>query len=123
MTTYTLKVIHAAFEDDSRHVATVTVEANDVHGALETAFRLTNNIEGSWSRPATFEFDGQVHENLDYDERVTVEVPDADFPRHRQTGDIMGLRSTSMDDRIHVQAEGDDSWVIYEVDIIGFKVA
>jgi hypothetical protein len=93
-----LSVIHRAFEETSRLVAFVEVDDNmPVMEALEFAFEKTNNIAGSWSRPAEFEFRGDVVENRDYCEAVTVM---ADLPVSKRTGEVMGLRSTSMGDRI-----------------------
>jgi hypothetical protein len=93
-----LSVIHRAFEESSRLVAFVDVDDNmPVEEALEFAFAKTNNIAGSWSRPATFEYAGEVVENRDYCGAVTVM---ADLPVSKRTGEVMGLRSTSMGDRI-----------------------
>jgi hypothetical protein len=95
-----VSVIHRAFEETSRLVAFVDVDDNmPVMEALEYAFEKTNNIAGSWSRPATFEFAGEVVENRDYCENVTVM---ADLPVSKRTGEVMGLRSTSMGDRMIV---------------------
>lgn len=114
MQRYLMKVIHAAFEDAPVHVATVNTTAANLDQALQFAFQLTNNIEGSWSKPAHFEYDGETVVNLDYNECVTVEAP---LPIHKHTGAEMGLRSTSMGDYVQI---GDD---LYVVAMIGFEKA
>lgn len=97
MNTNTVAVIHSAFEDAPRTVAFVEVGERTGNEALEYAFERTNNIMGSWSRPATFEFDGGVVENGDFSEDVTVM---AELPVSSRTGEVMGLRSTSMGDQM-----------------------
>lgn len=90
-------VIHTAFEDSPRTVAFVNVpEEFSAEMALEYAYKKTNNIEGSWSRPAVFEFDGKVYENSDFSEDVTVM---AELPVNKD-GEVMGLRSTSVGDQM-----------------------
>jgi hypothetical protein len=93
-----IAVIHAAFEETPRTVAFVEVGNVDVIGeteALEYAYMRTNNIAGSWSRPASFEFAGETVMNGDYSEDVEVI---AELPVSKRTGEVMGLRSTSMGD-------------------------
>ena len=63
---------------------------------LEYAYRWTNNIEGSWSRKI----------GGDANDAVTVLM-------HREDG--LGLRSTSMFDRMEIDG------VEYEVDMCGFE--
>lgn len=105
-------VIHAAFEDTPRTVAFVTVPAEfSDEMALEYAFERTNNIMGSWSRPAVFEFNGEVVKNEDFSEDVTVV---AELPVSKRTGEVMGLRSTSMGDQMLVGTKK------YRVNMIGF---
>jgi hypothetical protein len=95
-----VSVIHRAFEESSRLVAFVDAPDNlSVDEALEYAFERTNNIAGSWSREAEFEFRGETVENPDFCESVTVM---ADLPVREATGEVMGLRSTSMGDRMIV---------------------
>lgn len=90
-------VIHTAFEDTPRTVAFVNVPNEfSADMALEYAYKRTNNIMGSWSKPQVFEFDGQVVENEDFSEDVTVIAPlyvDED-------GKEWGHRSTSMGDQM-----------------------
>lgn len=80
-------------------VATVNVDN------ISDAFRLTNNIGGSWSKPATFTWDGVEEVNEQYDDRVEVlvelETDDA--------GNAWGLRSTSSGD---VLFDGEDYWFL-----------
>lgn len=93
-----LAVIHRAFEESSRLVAFVDVPDDlPVMDALEYAYCRTQNLQGSWSREAEFEFGGEIHQNPDFSEDVTVM---ADLPVNKRTGEVMGLRSTSMGDRI-----------------------
>jgi hypothetical protein len=89
-------VIHTAFEDTPRTVAFVNVpDEFSADMALEYAYRRTNNIEGSWSKPQVFEFDGKVFENPDFSEDVTVMAP-----LEIVDGKEFGLRSTSMGDQM-----------------------
>jgi hypothetical protein len=89
-------VIHTAFEDTPRTVAFVEVGDRTGSDALEYAYRLTQNIEGSWSKGPVMEWEGQEHDNGDYSQDITVMQPlhvDAD-------GKEWGHRSTSMGDQI-----------------------
>ena len=63
---------------------------------LEYAYRYTNNIDGSWSRKI----------GADANDNVTVLV---------QREDGLGLRSTSMFDRMEIDG------IEYEVDVFGFE--
>jgi hypothetical protein len=90
-------VIHTAFEETPRTVAFVNVpETFTTEDALEYAFKRTNNIMGSWSKPQVFEWNGEVIQNEDFSEDVTVV---AELPRN-DAGVEMGLRSTSMGDQM-----------------------
>lgn len=90
-------VIHSAFEDSPRTVAFVNVGDRVGDAALEYAFERTNNIRGSWSRAEEFMFNGEVVTNEDFSPDVTVM---ADLPVSKRTGEVMGLRSTSMGDQM-----------------------
>jgi hypothetical protein len=93
-----IAVIHQAFEDVPQTVAFVEVGNVDVMGvdyALEYAYQKTNNIAGSWSREETLEYNGEMVANPDYCKDVTVM---AELPVSKRTGEVMGLRSTSMGD-------------------------
>lgn len=106
-------VIHTAFEDTPRTVAFVDVpETFTTEDALEYAFKRTNNIMGSWSRPAVFEYDGEVIQNEDFSEDVTVM---AELPVSERTGEVMGLRSTSMGDQMLFGTKK------YKVAAVGFE--
>ena len=63
---------------------------------LNDAFRLTNNIEGSWSMGSEIEVDGEMVVNEDYDERV--EVKKELHINYHGDGKTLGLRSTSSGD-------------------------
>ena len=110
-----IAVIHAAFEETPRTVAFVEVGNVDVIGvneALEYAYMRTQNLYGSWSRGKTLQCNGETIENRDYNKDVTVV---ADLPVHEKTGEVMGLRSTSMGDQMLL---GNTK---YEVAAMGFK--
>jgi len=105
-------VIHAAFEEAPNTVAFVEVGDRTGTEALEYAYHRTNNIAGSWSREAQFEYNGEMVDNPDFSEDVTVM---AALPVSKRTGQTMGLRSTSMGDFMLLGN------VKYKVDMIGFK--
>lgn len=102
-------VIHSAFEDAPNTVAFVEVGDRTGDDALEYAYRWTNNVMGSWSIKEEY-LGGQ--ENGDYNEDVTVM---AALPVSKRTGQVMGLRSTSMGDFMLLDG------VKYKVDMVGFK--
>ena len=77
-----IKVFHYTSPGVRTHVANVWNTSS-----LEEAFRLTQNIDGSWSRDKFFE-DGE--ENRDFDNRVD------------DNGKIFGLRSTMMFDEMEL---------------------
>ncbi len=84
-----ISVVHRAYEEQSKLVAFIDVSDDiSVNEALNYAFRRTQNIEGSWSRPG----------NPDWSDDVTVM---ADLPVSKD-GRELGLRSTSIGDRIVV---------------------
>jgi hypothetical protein len=103
-------VIHGAFEDTPRTVAMVEVHDRTGVDALEYAYRRTQNIEGSWSKGPTIEWEGQEHDNGDYSEDITVMQP-----LHVSEGKTYGLRSTSVGDHILFGT------VKYKVDSFGFS--
>jgi len=70
--------------------------SNDFEKALEYAFRWTNNLMGSWSK--------KIGEDANDDVTVLIEREDG-----------LGLRSTSMGDRMEVDG------VEYRVAMVGFK--
>lgn len=90
-------VIHTAFEDAPNTVAFVDVpDGTQPDEALEYAYRVTNNIEGSWSKGPKIFWEGEYHDNPDYNENVTVMAP-----LHKgEDGKEYGLRSTSMNDQM-----------------------
>lgn len=92
-------------EEEYTLVARVSVDIADdcllsKTQALNLAFRLTNNIDSSWS--------------LDPDDRVVVL---GELPVH--DGQQLGYRSTSVDDRMCVTINGISTW--YDVAPIGFE--
>jgi hypothetical protein len=103
-------VIHGAFEDTPRTVAFVEVGERTGSDALEYAYRLTQNVDGSWSKGPVIEWEGQEHDNGDYSEDITVMQP-----LHVSEGKTYGLRSTSVGDHILFGT------VKYRVDSFGFS--
>jgi hypothetical protein len=93
-----VRILHHDFPTSREaltHVADITVpDTAEVMGALETAWRRTNNINGSWSRGPSFE-DGST--NHDFHESVTVHAP---LPVHK--GQTYGLRSSMVGDVFEV---------------------
>lgn len=75
--------------------------------ACETAWKLTQNIQGSWSMK-----DG----NPDNDARVKVLAP-----LHMKDGKTYGLRSSMMFDQFFVIRDDVNNPVPYWVDMIGFE--
>ena len=92
----TVAVIHAAFEDAPQTVAFVNVGARVGTDALEYAYQVTQNLEGSWSKGPTIEWDGEIHKNGDYNENITVMAP----LHEGKDGKTYGLRSTSVGDQM-----------------------
>ena len=72
-------------------VAIVITPDDNVESALDYAFRWTQNLEGSWSRP----------ENPDHNDRVTVVAP---LPV--RNGKTYGLRSSMVGD-LFITAAGE----------------
>ena len=95
-----ITIYHAnQFSDNEKgytKVATVNVDN------ISDAFRLTQNLDGSWSMPETFE-DGEI--NKDYDSRIVLwQELETD-----EDGNAWGLRSTSSGD---VLFDGEDYWFL-----------
>jgi len=103
-------VIHTAFEEVPNTVAFVEVGNREGTDALEYAYRVTQNLEGSWSKGKTFEFKGETYENKDYNEDITVMAP-----LEVIDGVEYGLRSTSMNDQMLLGNKK------YRVAAFGFK--
>ena len=102
-------VIHSAFEDSPRAVASIDVADMKGDEALEYCYRVTQNIEGSWSRGPAIEWDGEILNNPDYNPNIELLAP-----LHEKNGKTYGLRSTSMGDQILL---GNTK---YEVSAVGF---
>ena len=119
----TATVIHTAFENAPRVVATVEIpdEITDVREAAEYAYRWTNNIEGSWSlgeKLVEFGVAAWTKDNEDYNKNVTV-VPSEDDSESEY-----GQRSTSMGDivEITITKHGFSRTTLLEVAMVGFKL-
>ena len=68
----------------------------DVIESLSYAFRWTNNVDGSWSKPRTFQLsNGEIiHDNGDYNERVKFIAephPQGYGERSTSVGDLMTI--------------------------------
>tara|TARA_R110000772_G_scaffold240440_3_gene352661 strand:- start:321 stop:665 length:345 start_codon:yes stop_codon:yes gene_type:complete len=108
-----ITIIHSSFRKNAEMVAMVEAPTTDVMKALNYAYAKTQNVFGSWSRGDILEFDGEVVENEDYCESISVlKELKAD-----EDGNIYGIRSTSVGDRMIL-----DNGTEYEVDDIGFKL-
>lgn len=97
-------------EDKFQMVASVNVPddlGDCVDSQLETAYYLTQNKRGSWSRGPIYE-DGGVNE--DYSENVTVLAP-----LHVVDGVTYGLRSSSVGDKFVIGNK------TYFCDVVGFS--
>ena len=107
------EVYHNAFGDKDIHVANVNI-ADDVPvmEALEVVFRKTNNIEGSWSKGPTYEYEGVVYDNPDYSEEVEVVKP-----LKVSNGVEWGHRSLSVGDYVIVNGKK------YNCEMVGWKEA
>lgn len=84
-------------EPKSGYTLVATVDVDN----LNDAFRLTQNIHGSWSMPQRFD-DGEI--NKDYDPRISTLVDLRD-----EDGEIWGLRSTSSGD---IVGDGTDYYIL-----------
>jgi hypothetical protein len=80
-----------------KEVAIVDAPASlDVIEMLSYAFRWTNNVDGSWSKPRTFQLsNGEIiHDNGDYNERVKFIAeahPKGYGERSTSVGDLMTI--------------------------------
>ena len=93
-------------------VAIVNAEGMDsVNQALEYAYRVTNNINGSWSQGPTIEWDGVTLDNNDFDPNVEFI---GKYPVGKD-GTVYGARSNSVMDMMVIDG------VLYEVAGMGFK--
>ena len=104
----TAVVIHIAFENQPKTVATITVPDNSETSA-ELVYNLTQNKFGSWSKGPFIE----SQENPDFDPRITPKGP---FRINMATGKEMGHRSTSVGDIILIEDTA------YMVDSFGFEI-
>ena len=94
-----------------QRVAVVEAPCTDVDEALEYAYRYTNNINGSWSKGETIEWNGETHENPDYNENVEFV---GEYPVGKD-GTVYGARSTSVGDVMFADSSK------YEVAGFGFR--
>lgn len=79
-------------------VATVDTDS------IAEAFRLTQNIDGSWSQGPELSYDGKTYANKDFSDKVTV-LTDLET----YNGEVVGLRSTSSGD---VLFDGENYWFL-----------
>ena len=92
-------------------VAVVQAPGECVDQCLEYAYRYTNNIEGSWSKGSTIEWQGETNVNNDFNENVEFV---GEYPIGKD-GTVYGARSTMMGDVMF--CDGDK----YEVHMVGFR--
>ena len=114
-----VQVLYRQEDGSFDHVANVdaTTEisgAQDIklatNWALQYAFRLCQNLNGSWSRGPEIEYLGIMHENFDQSPDVEVVLPLEIY-----NGLAYGHRSSMVGDRMIADGK------IYEVDTFGFK--
>ena len=105
-----ITVIHKAFEDTAYTAAEVDVADMKGTEALEYAYRVTQNIEGSWSKGPAIEWEGEIHNNPDYNPNIRVIQP-----LHEKNGKTYGLRSTSVGDEMIMDGQ------VFRVASFGFK--
>ena len=101
-------LIHSAFNDEPETVAKIDVGNRTGQAALDYVYRITQNIEGSWSKGELLD-DGTENPDYNQDIRLTTML-DTD-----EDGVTWGLRSTSMGDVIELQGRR------YVVAAMGFK--
>jgi hypothetical protein len=110
-----VQVIHSAFGDTPRIVARVLIPDNcqrlgdikNVHEALEYAWYWTNNIDNNWSDTQREKHNKNV---------IVVQPTEVNM----DTGKIIGLRSTSVDDEMVVIYEEEEEEK-YKVAPVGFE--
>ena len=102
-------LIHSAFNDEPETVAKIDVGNRTGMSALEYVYRVTQNIEGSWSKGEYF--DGG-EPNPDYNEDIQLTT----MLERDLDGVTWGLRSTSMGDVVELQGKR------YVVAAMGFKL-
>ena len=101
-------LIHSAFNDEPEQVAKIDVGTRTGMSALEYVYRVTQNIEGSWSKGEWFD-DGTENPDYNQDIQLTTDlIVD-------EEGTVWGLRSTSMGDVVELQGRR------YVVAAMGFK--
>ena len=105
-----ITVIHKAFEEVAYTAAEVDVADMKGTEALEYAYRVTQNIEGSWSKGPAIEWEGEIHNNPDYNPNIRVIQP-----LHEKNGNTYGLRSTSVGDEMIMDGQ------VFRVASFGFK--
>ena len=101
-------LIHKAFSDTPETVAKVAVGNRKGMLALEYVYRVSQNIEGSWSKGEFFD-SGEPNPDYNPDIQLTTDLT------VDEEGVTWGLRSTSMGDVIELQGK---RWVIAAM---GFK--
>jgi len=102
-------LIHRAFNDTPEQVAKIDVGTRTGQSALDYVYRVTQNIEGSWSKGEYFD-DGTENPDYNQDIRLTTML------ETDEEGVTWGLRSTSMGDIIELQGKR------YVVAAMGFKL-
>ena len=106
-----ITVIHKAFEEVAYTAAEVDVADMQGTEALEYAYRVTQNIEGSWSKGPAIEWEGEIHNNPDFNPNIRVIQPLTITPEGKE----YGLRSTSVGDEMIMDGQ------VFRVASFGFK--
>jgi hypothetical protein len=119
-----VKVIHMAFEDKAKHIATYVPENGfqNVKDMLEDVYKFTQNRDDSWSNPEAKDPEGN---HYDGSENLTMIASLENNPKN-ENGVYMGHRSTSVGDRMSVCYENNKGNGFYEkifrVDDVGFSL-
>lgn len=100
-----IQVYHRDFETN-----TETLVAEVMTNNLETAYHMTQNLNGSWSKTRLMFVEDRLVKNPDFHPEVQVMAP-----LHVRNGREYGLRSTSVNDTMVKDGKK------YRVAMVGFK--
>lgn len=100
-----IQVYHRDFETN-----TETLVAEVLTDNLETAYHMTQNLNGSWSKTRLMFVEDRLVKNPDFHPEVQVMAP-----LHVRNGREYGLRSTSVNDTMVKDGKK------YRVAMVGFK--
>lgn len=100
-----IQVYHHDFETNTDRLVAEVMTDN-----LETAYHMTQNLKGSWSKTRLMFVEDRLVENPDFHPEVQVMAP-----LHVRDGREYGLRSTSVNDTMVKDGKK------YRVAVFGFK--